>query len=187
MAQQFFRNFEARIQRKKINFFAHAVTLAQFLHPLKWIEILDLDLYDVYLASQPIFKNWVGGKNIQFIETSSLDPALFTEIVVQDKPIYDRLTFEKHIEEDLQILDRIKPDLVIGDFRHSLTVSSRLRKIKYFNITNAYWSTESKLTYPMPEAPIVHFLGETVYNLTIRPLVPLKIQSKNQVFVGPVY
>jgi UDP:flavonoid glycosyltransferase YjiC (YdhE family) len=65
---------------------------------------------------------------------------------------------------------------VIGDFRHSLSVSCRRRKIKYVNITNAYWSLEVMLAPPLPETPIIRVVGETLAKLLLKPLVPLGLR-----------
>ncbi len=164
------------IERKKILFFSHSVTLAHFVRPLRWIECLDLTQYEVYLASSAVFKNLVPKTGVNFIEVSGIDPIKFSKIVNQAKPIYDATTFADHVEEDLQVMDKVKPDLVIGDFRHSLSVSCRLRKIKYINITNAYWSPEIELNYPMPEAPIVRLLGEKIFKIFVAPFASVIIK-----------
>jgi UDP:flavonoid glycosyltransferase YjiC (YdhE family) len=147
-------------QRKKILFFSHAVTMAHFSRPLKWIEQLDPENYDIYLASDPKFKKLVPKTGVTFLDIHCIDAVQFSEIVGRAAPIYDRATFEAHIQEDMQIMDQVQPDVVIGDFRHSLSVSCRLKKIKYVNISNAYWSPDIALAYPLPEAPVIRALGE---------------------------
>ena len=152
------------------------MTLAHFVRPLRWIECLDLKQYEIYLASSTIFKNLVPKTGVNFVEVSCIDPTKFSKIVDQAKPIYDANTFVDHVEEDLQLMDKIQPDLVIGDFRHSLSVSCRLRKIKYINIANAYWSPEIELNFPMPESPIIRLLGEKIFNIFFTTLAPVIIQ-----------
>lgn len=171
--------------RKKILFFSHAVTLAHFVRPLRWIECLDLNQHEVYLASSVAFKKMIPKTGINFIEVNCIDPIKFSKIVDQAKPIYDTSTFTNHIEEDLKIIDQVKPDLIIGDFRHSLSVSCRLRKIKYINIANAYWSPEIALNYPMPETPIVRILGEKIFKIFIARFAPvlIKINFFKMVFI----
>ncbi len=161
------------------------MTLAHFIRPLRWIECLDLNQYEVYLASSAAFKNLVPKTDVSFIEVSCIDPIKFSKIVGQAGPIYDANTFADHVEEDLQVMDKIKPDLVVGDFRHSLSVSCRLRKLKYINVTNAYWSPEIELNYPMPEAPIVRLLGEKIFKIFVAPFatVIIKINFFKMVFI----
>ena len=162
--------------RKKLLFFAHAVTMAHFARPLKWIEGIDTELFDVYLASHQKFRSLCSKNGITFLDLSCIDAAKFEQIVVQAKPIYDATTFEQHIQEDIRLMDEVKPDLVIGDFRHSLTVSCRIKKIKYVNLTNAYWHPETKLHFPLPEAPIVRFLGVEVAKILLGLFLPLALR-----------
>ncbi len=170
--------------RKKILFFSHAVTMAHFSRPLKWIESLDPAIYDIYLASHPSFKKLVPATGVTFLNISCIDAKEFSKIVNRALPIYDRATFENHVAEDLKIMQQVKPDLVIGDFRHSLSVSCRLQKIKYVNMANAYWSPDIEMPYPLPETSVVRALGETVANFVVSLFLPvvLKINFFNMVF-----
>jgi UDP:flavonoid glycosyltransferase YjiC (YdhE family) len=171
--------------RKKVLFFAHAVTMAHFSRPLKWIECLDTQKYDIYLATHADFKKYVPASGVTFINLTCIDAKKFSEIVGQARPIYDETTFEQHVREDLDILNRIQPDLVIGDFRHSLSVSCRLKKVKYINITNAYWSPDIAMSFPLPEVSIVRQLGLGLANVLIRPFlsIPLKFNFFKMAFI----
>jgi UDP:flavonoid glycosyltransferase YjiC (YdhE family) len=162
--------------RTKIFFFAHAVTMAHFSRPLKWIEGLDTRLYDVYLASHQKFKGLSPKVGVTFLELGCIDAVKFENIVINAEPIYDSITFEKHIQEDIGLMDAIKPDIVIGDFRHSLSVSCRVKKIPYINLTNAYWHPSTKLKFPLPEAPIVRLLGEAMSNFLLAPFLPIAMR-----------
>lgn len=162
--------------RKKLLFFAHAVTMAHFARPLKWIEGIDTELFDIYLASHQKFRSLCSKNDVTFLDLSCIDAAEFEQIVVQAKPIYDASTFEEHIQEDIRLMDKVKPDLVIGDFRHSLTVSCRVKKIKYVNLTNAYWHPEIKLRFPLPEAPVVRILGVGMARMLLGLFLPLALK-----------
>lgn len=161
--------------RKKIIFFSHAVTMAHFTRPLSWIENLDQSQYDIYLATSCAFKKLCPA-GVTFLKATCIDSFAFAKSVNKGGLIYDKKTFESHVSEDLRILDQIGPDLVIGDFRHSLSVSCRLKKIKYINLTNAYWEPDTRMPYPMPEIPIVRLLGERLANLLVKPFLPLALK-----------
>lgn len=163
-------------ERKILLFFAHAVTMAHFARPLKWIEGLDTELFDIYLASHPKFRYLAPETSVTFLELNCIDAAKFEQIVVHAFPIYDARTFDEHIQEDIQLIEKIKPDLVIGDFRHSLTVSCRVRNIKYINLTNAYWHPDTRLRFPLPEAPIVRILGEGPARILLGLFLPLALK-----------
>jgi UDP:flavonoid glycosyltransferase YjiC (YdhE family) len=162
--------------KKKILFFSHAVTMAHVTRPLKWIEELDTDQYDVYLASHPKFKKFCSRENVTFIDLECIEDSKFLKIVQKAAPIYDAETYERHIADDLRVIDLVKPDLIIGDFRHSLSVSCRLRKIKYINLTNAYWSPDTQQKYPLPEAPVIRVLGEVLAPIAIGLFIPFLLR-----------
>jgi MGT family glycosyltransferase len=47
---------------------------------------------------------------------------------------------QRSVDSDLEVLDEIKPDLVVGDMHWSLSTSARARGIPYVAITNAGWT-----------------------------------------------
>lgn len=159
--------------------------MAHFSRPLKWIEQLDPENYDIYLASDPKFKKLVPITGVTFLDIHCIDAVQFSETVGRAAPIYDRATFEAHIQEDMRIMDQVQPDVVIGDFRHSLSVSCRLKKIKYVNIANAYWSPDIALSYPLPEAPVIRALGEKLSARLMGLFIPfvLKINFFKMAFM----
>jgi UDP:flavonoid glycosyltransferase YjiC (YdhE family) len=162
--------------RKKVLFFSHAVTMAHFARPLKWIEGLDREEYDIYLASHPKFRKLCPSQGVTYLDVDCIDDKQFLETVQSAAPIYDAVTFEKHIADDLRVMDQVKPDVVIGDFRHSLSVSCRLRKIKYLNLTNAYWNPGIQMKYPLPEAPVVRVFGEKLAQILMGVFIPFALK-----------
>ena len=42
--------------------------------------------------------------------------------------------------DDLELIRRIEPDVVVGDFRLSLAVSAPMAGVPYIALANAYWS-----------------------------------------------
>lgn len=167
---------EAYPARKRILIFSHAVTMAHFTRPLKVIEQLDPKLYEIFLASHEDFRKFTPANVAAFINIQCIDANKFSDIVGNARPIYDSTTYEKHIEEDIAVMELVKPDLVIGDFRHSLSVSCRLQRIKYVNIANAYWSPDIKLNYPLPEAPVIRTLGEKLASIVVKSFLPIVLR-----------
>jgi UDP:flavonoid glycosyltransferase YjiC (YdhE family) len=64
----------------------------------------------------------------------------FIDALSRGKPVYDEATLDRYVRDDLDLLDAFKPAVVIGDFRLSLSISARLRRIPYVAISNCYWS-----------------------------------------------
>ena len=53
------------------------------------------------------------------------------------------------------MIREVEPDVVVGDFRLSLSVSARVAGVPYLAITNAYWSPYARQRFPLPELPVV--------------------------------
>ena len=56
---------------------------------------------------------------------------------------------------------RVRPGVVVGDFRLSLSISARLAGIPYVALINAHWSPWSTQRFPLPELPIVNVFQKT--------------------------
>ena len=70
-----------------------------------------------------------------------------------------RQTLRAYVREELEVIRETAPDVVVGDFRLSLAVSTRLTKTPYLAITNAYWSPYGRQSFPMPELHVASHLG----------------------------
>lgn len=103
----------------------------------------------------------------------SIDSAHFMQSLAQGRPLYDVETLERYVSDDLNLLERIRPDLVVGDFRLSLSVSARLAQVPYQTISNAYWSPYVRQRYPLPEHPLAQRFGLRIAQALFRMARPL--------------
>lgn len=141
---------------------AEAVTLAHFARIVTLAKALDPDLYEVVVASDPRYAGLEAPLDCAFHPIRSIPSAEFEQSLARGKPLYSVETLTRYVEEDLALLDRIKPDLVVGDFRLSLAVSAPLRHIPYAAVVNAYWSPYADTAYPVPDLPMTRILGVTL-------------------------
>lgn len=152
---------------------AEAVTLAHVGRPLSLALGLPDDQYDIHFAcadgyefcfKQTPFRRW---------RIDSLSSQQFLHALANGKPLYTEGTLQTYVEDDLHLLKAVKPDLVIGDFRLSLSVSARLQQIPYITISNAYWSPYVRQHYTVPRLPLTAvlpiWLADPLFRL-IRPL-----------------
>jgi UDP:flavonoid glycosyltransferase YjiC (YdhE family) len=95
-------------------------------------------------------------------DIQSISSAEFLNALAKGSPLYSKRTLERYVEDDLKLIDTFKPDLIVGDFRLSLSVSARLRQIPYATISNVYWCVYAGNDYPVPELPMTRFLGVRV-------------------------
>lgn len=140
---------------------AEAVTLAHFARIVTLAKALDPELYEVVVASDPRYIDLEKPLDCAFHPIRSLSSAAFAQALARGKPLYDVETLTRYVEADLALLDRIQPDLVVGDFRLSLAVSAPLRCIPYAAVVNAYWSPCAEVAYPVPDLPMTRILNIT--------------------------
>jgi UDP:flavonoid glycosyltransferase YjiC (YdhE family) len=144
---------------------ARAGTLAQSLDPAR---------YDVHLVSDPrylaLFDEW----EFPVRPIRSIESRVFQNRLANGDPLYTTVELRQYVDEDLRVLNEWKPDLVVGDFRLSLSVSARLAGIPYVTVTNAHWSPYARPYFLVPELPITERFGprlaQGLFNL-IRPVV----------------
>lgn len=156
-----------------ILFVAEAVTLAHFARIATLAKALDPSIYEVIVASDPRYNELEAPLGAMFHPLRSIPSAKFAQALSRGKPLYSVATLTQYVEDDLVLLDRVKPDLVVGDFRLSLAVSAPLRKIPYASVVNAYWSPFADISYPVPDLPITRIsgvrLGQKLFD-AVRPL-----------------
>jgi UDP:flavonoid glycosyltransferase YjiC (YdhE family) len=173
------------MERKKILFVAEAVTLAHVGRPLALASTLDRQRYDVHFACAPGYEMFFKGSLLHNWTLNSISSARFLAALAAGKPVYDRDTLAQYVLDDTQLLQAIKPDVVIGDFRLSLSVSARLAQVPYVSVINAYWSPYVSQRYQVPAIALARVLpvplADRIFNL-VRPLAfALHSRPLNQV------
>lgn len=159
--------------RTRVLFFAEAVTLAHVARPLCLARSLDPSRVEVHLASSDSYAALV--KETSFVRhpLHSIPPRQFTDALAKGSPVYSAQTLARYVEEDRRLIDAVRPDVVVGDFRISLGVSARLAGVPYVTITNAYWSPYADPRYVVPDLPFVRVLGpglgQVLFNF-VRPI-----------------
>ncbi len=158
--------------RKRILFIAEAVTLAHVARPMVLAQGLSPDTHEVEFACHPRFLDLFPQVDFPLHVIDSIPSDRFIQALAKGAPLYDLETLEHYVEAELALFADRKPDIVIGDFRLSLAVSTALSSIPYLNITNAYWSPYAEQRFPVPELPLVKVLGvglaQRVFDL-VRP------------------
>jgi UDP:flavonoid glycosyltransferase YjiC (YdhE family) len=162
------------MERKRILFIGEAVTLSHVARPVALARALDPDLYDVTLACDPRFASLVANLPFRLLPIRSAIPTTgVTELLKRSEPLFDPQTLDDYVSEDLRLFRALLPDVVVGDMRHSLAVSSRLAGVPFVNIANAHWNETSTAEYTVPEHPMMDVLGEDVTQMFFRVFFPV--------------
>jgi len=157
----------------RIALFAEAVTLAHVARPVALARAIAPAGHELLLACDRRYAGFASDGPWRYEPLTSVPSAQFNEALARGKPVYSFETLDSYLKEDLRLIEAFKPDLVIGDFRLSLSVSARLAKLPYMAITNAYWTPGYEGGYALPVIPLSRALplpiAATLFHL-FRPL-----------------
>lgn len=162
--------------KKRILFVGEDLTLAHVTRPMVLAESLDSAEYEISFATGERYRQFF--KHVEF-EThilSTLSSEIFLDRLAKGKPIFTRDEIQTSVKDDLNLFKYLKPDLVVGDFRLSLGISTQLAQIPYICLANAFWSPFSTLEFPLPELPIVDFLGIQTSKILSKVFLPLVLK-----------
>ena len=160
--------------KPRILFIGEAVTLAHVARPAVLAAALDKSVYDISFAADPRYKELFPELAGFHHDLWSISSEQFLSALAKGERLYSTQILERYINDDLKLIETIKPDLIVGDFRLSLSVSARLKKTPYVALSNTYWTTHSDNQYAVPQLPMTRILGvglsQILFNLS-RPLV----------------
>ncbi len=160
------------LSKLKVLFFAEGATLAHVARPLVLAKELDASLFDVTLYRPETFSKLTVGLPFPVLSLECQDSKIFAKKLAQGSPLYDFPTLCRYVEQDRFLIDQIKPDVIVGDFRLSLSVSARLKSIPYIAICDAYWSPERELNPPLPVLSLTHYIPIPFAELIFRKIAP---------------
>ncbi len=144
---------------RRVLLFSEAVTLAHVARPLCFAAGLDRDRYRTAIAAARHAAPHVAAAGIEWLDLDSIEPRSFLSALARGRSLYDADTLQRYVLADLALIERFAPDLVVGDFRLSLSVSARLARIPYVTIASAYWSPYYRAPgWPVPSLPLTRRL-----------------------------
>jgi UDP:flavonoid glycosyltransferase YjiC (YdhE family) len=161
--------------RRRVLFFGEAVTLAHVGRPLALATRLDPRCYDPVFACDPRFERLYRTAGVSFRPIRSIPTDRFLRALAAGSPVYDVETLREYVAEDLDVIRSVDPDVVVGDFRLSLSASARLANVPYLAITNACWSPYASRDIRLGDHPARRFLGDAAAQSLFRMLRPIAL------------
>ena len=161
------------MQHTKILFVAEAVTLAHVGRALALARTLDPARFDIHFACADGYDFCFEQNAFSRRRIHSISGKQFLHALAAGKPVYDEATLSAYVEDDLRLLNEIRPDVVVGDFRLSLSVSARLARVPYVALINAYWSPYVHQNYTVPNLLLTKILPIPVADLLFRVVRPV--------------
>ena len=145
---------------RRILFVCEAVTLAQVVRLATLARALAPGRYQVHFASAAFQPLIFDGTSYTRHLIHSLPASTIDARVAGGRRLYGERTLARYVSEERALFATVRPDLVVGDLRMSLSVSAAVDRVPYANLINAYWSPFAvREGFPLPDHPIVRLLG----------------------------
>jgi UDP:flavonoid glycosyltransferase YjiC (YdhE family) len=146
---------------KRILFVVENTTLSQVVRLLVLARALDLQQYEVHFASSEFDPRIFGQTAFHKWQLFTMDKNKFLSSAEKGKSFYTEKLLRQYVDADIQLIQAVKPDIIIGDARFSLAVSAPVCNVPYAALINAYWSPFAvRDSFPMPDHPLVRLFGE---------------------------
>jgi UDP:flavonoid glycosyltransferase YjiC (YdhE family) len=169
------RGAERRSARAKprILFIGEAVALSHVARPVILATHLSQQGWDVCLACDPRYNRLLPALSFPRVDLQSLPDSIFLRRVQLNEPMFDVDTLERYVRADLDLLREFEPDIVVGDARFSLIVSSRLAGVPFVNIIDAHWSPWVDTRFEPADSPVSRLIGVPLSNIVFQFTHPL--------------
>lgn len=158
----------------KLLVLAEGATLAHVARPYVLAQSLAHNGHEIVFACPAELKWVTEGAAFPVVPLLCQSPAKFARRLERGQPLYDLHTLDQYVKDDLDLIRQHTPDLVLGDFRLSLSVSARLAGVPYATLCDAYWSPETPFEPILPTLPFTRFvpiaLAQNIFN-ALTPLV----------------
>jgi len=149
-------------RRPRVLFFAEAVTLAHVARPIVLAESLSSADYDVHLAWDDRYASLFPDLSITTHALHTIPSQQFLRALATGSPIYRYEELRQYVQQDAKLIEAIQPDVIVSDFRLSLSISAAKANVPHLALANAYWSPFAQTDYPMPDHPMNRFVGRCV-------------------------
>lgn len=145
--------------KRRVLLIGESVTLAHVARPLVFARQLKFQ-YEVRIATDESAHKWTIAEGWSPATIHSLSSKEFLRRLKWGECVFRESEVHQNVKEDLALFDDHRPDVVIGDFRLSLSISCCLAQIPYVSLGNAYWyNLSDNQQLPVPELPITPVIG----------------------------
>ena len=145
----------------RILFVSEDVTLAQVCRLVVLARGVSDGEHEVHFACR-YFDDLVfrSGEFIRH-EIDTIEREVVHKALAKGKRLYDKRTLRKYVRQEIEVIEAVEPDVVVGDFRLSLSTSAAKCGVPLATLINAYWSPFAvREAFPLPDHPIINIVGE---------------------------
>ena len=160
-------------RRPRILFLGEAAAISHVVRPAMLAAHLHQQDYEVSLACDPRYNQLISENGFKRVDLDSLPMSVILDRLRRNEPVYDADTLDRYVQQDLKLLREFKPDIVVGDQRHSLSVSSQLAGVTYVNIADGQWSPATDPQYEIVDSPVSQMIGRPLANMLFQVIRPV--------------
>ena len=140
--------------KKAILFVGEAVTLAHVSRPMVLAQSLDPDEFDVHFACDPRYEGLLKvAPHIRYWPIRSMPSEPFVKAIDHGWFDWSKRDVESYLAEDILLFEKVRPALVVGDYRLTLPISGAVGGEKIASLTNFHWSPYSLMRVAAPVFP----------------------------------
>lgn len=163
--------------KPRILLLSENVTLAQLVRLATLGRGLADTEYEVHFASSEFPELVFAGSRFIRHELETLPAQRADQALRAGRRLYDKARLLRYIAADTQLIQAVRPELVVGDFRWSVPTSAQLCGVPSAVLINAYWSPFApREGFPVPDHPIVQLLGEALTEQYFPQAIPRVFQ-----------
>jgi UDP:flavonoid glycosyltransferase YjiC (YdhE family) len=107
------------------------------------------------------------------VDLKSVPTSTVLQRLRDNEPLYAADTLDEYIRVDLEIMREFQPDIVVGDSRFSLIVSSQLAKVPFVTIVDAHWSPWVDTKFEPADSPMSRLIGAPLSDLIFHLVHPV--------------
>ncbi len=160
-------------ERPRILFIGEAATLAHVVRPLELARGMKGQEWDIVFACDSRYAHIARRAGLDYRPLPSIPTETFLARVYNAEMLYKPDELAEYVKDELALYDEVRPDIVVGDFRLSLSISSHAAGIPSITMSNVHWSPNLHLPHPVPEHPMVNAIGVTLSRAVLAVALPV--------------
>lgn len=163
--------------RKRILFVAEDITLSQVVRLRSLAGTLDPARYEVIFACARFPELIFAGTSFARRRIHSRSGPKVLRDVERGTSLYDERTLAGYVREEIALLSELRPDLVVGDLRLSLSVSAPVCGVPAVSLINAFWHRRAiRERLPAPDFPVLRWLPRAQADRYFEMALPLALR-----------
>lgn len=160
--------------KPRVLFIGEAAALSHVARPALLAAHLADRGYSVCFARDPRYNHlFQPPANFPQIDLNSIPNSIILQRLQANEPIFSVEVLDEYIRTDLKIIREFQPDIVVGDSRFSLIVSSRLADVPFVTIVDAHWSPWVDTKFEPADSPVSRLIGVPLSDLIFQFVHPV--------------